>query len=122
MKQFKIILLFLRMITMVYCNDIDRGYPGGFLKYGDRNNDGRINQADINANHNMAWLKEWYWITKNLSKTVNKDMNITKEDFTNLLTSLGMLRVTGKRHYGKLRGIYVYIYIYIILYRLINIH
>ena len=83
------VILVLRMMAMVCCNDIDRGYPAGFFKYGDKNNDGVISREDIAANLNMAWLMEWYLITKTI--TSNKDMIITKDVFAKLLTPQGIL-------------------------------
>ena len=79
---------------LVYCNKLDRGYPGGFFSYGDKNNDSRIDREDIDANLNLGWLKEWYLMTKNL--TSNKDMVITKEVFMNLIKP-GILRLTNKK-------------------------
>ena len=94
MKLLNGVLLFLRMLTLVYCIDIDRGYPGGYYRYGDRNNDGRIDEVDLHANLNMGWLKEWYSIMKNMSNTANKDMIITEVVFANLI--IGILQVTNK--------------------------
>ena len=95
MKLLNGVLLFLRMLTLVYCIDIDRGYPRGFFRYGDRNNDGKIDEEDLNANSNMGWLKEWYSIMKNMSNTGNKDMIVTEVDFMNLI--IGILQVTIKK-------------------------
>ena len=77
-------LLFLSLVIWVYCNKLDRGYPGGYFNYGDRNKDGRIDMIDLQANRNMGWLKEWYWITKNASK--NRDIVLTEEKFNSLIT------------------------------------
>ena len=88
------VLLVLRLMMMVCCNDIDRGYPGGFWKYGDKNNDDVIDREDINANLNLGWLKDWYLITKTIPS--NKDMIITKDVFMKLLKPQGILQVTIK--------------------------
>ena len=93
MKLLNVALLFLRMATLVLCEDIDRGYPGGFFKYGDRNNDGTIQQSEIDANLNMGWIKDWYLITKNLTE-INRDMKMTAEQFNSFI--IGILRVTSK--------------------------
>ena len=76
-------LVFIHVMMLVYCDDIDIGYPGGFYRYGDKNNDNVIDGTHIDANMNMAWLTEWYLITKNV--TTNKDLKITYEDFKNLI-------------------------------------
>ena len=77
-------LLFVCLELLVDCNKLDRGYPGGYFKYGDRNKDGRIDMKDLQANRNMGWLKEWYWITNNASK--NRDIILTEETFNLLIT------------------------------------
>ena len=83
-------LVFIHVMTLVYCDDIDLGYPGGFFRYGDKNNDKVIDGTDIDANLNLAWLMEWYLITKNL--TSNKDLKINYRDFNNLING-GILLV-----------------------------
>ena len=92
MELLIVVLHFLRLATPVFCIDMDRGYPLGFFNYGDKNGDGTIDKEDLDANLNLGWLKDWYLITKNL--TANRDMKMTRRDFTNLLTALGILRLT----------------------------
>ena len=77
-------LFFLCLVIWVCCNKLDRGYPGGYFNYGDRNKDGRIDVRELQANQTMGWLKEWYWITKNVSK--NRYITLTEEQFNLLIT------------------------------------
>ena len=79
------VLIFIYVMTMVYCYDNDHGYPGGFFRYGDKNGDNVIDRSDLEANLNMAWLAEWYRINKNLTNI--KNMKMTIVDFNNLMIS-----------------------------------
>ena len=90
------ILLFIVMLIAFVYGDLDSGFPGGFFNYGDKNNDGRIDQQDIHKNLNMAWLMEWHKLVKNFSEPGNKEKAITKIDFLNLLNMPGTLQVTSK--------------------------
>ena len=85
-------LLFI-MIPFVY-GDINRGFPGGFFNYGDKNHDGTIDQSDIDSNLNMAWLMEWNKLDINISG--NRDKVMMKADFLKLLTMNGNLQITNK--------------------------
>ena len=76
------VLLFLRLATLYYCNELDRGYPGGFFVYGDRNGDGLIDKTDIQGNLNLAWLTEWNWITRNKN---SRDIELTEIQFNALI-------------------------------------
>ena len=65
------------------------GFPGGFFQYGDKDKDGKIDQKDIDQNLNMAWLMEYYDLTKNAPKHIKRDGAITEQDYFKLVTSNG---------------------------------
>ena len=77
------VLLFLCLVSLNYGIDIDRGYPKGFFKYGDKNGDGFIDDTDIQANLNLAWLNEWYGIIRNSSK-YSREFHLTENEFNEL--------------------------------------
>ena len=81
-----IFLLFL--MTTVISSFQDRGFPGGFFQYGDKNKDGKITQEDIEQNLNMAWLWEYYDLMNNAPGHIKRDGTITEQDYFNLLAGI----------------------------------
>ena len=65
----------------------DVGYPGGFFQYGDKNNDGQIDQGDIEKNLNMAWLMEYHDLMKKAPDQIQRAGFITEQEYLNLLAA-----------------------------------
>ena len=100
MTFLNIVVLFL--LIKLAPSDIDRGlswgFPGGYFSYGDRNNDGKIDEEDITNIGNLAWLTIWNDLMKdrNGSDLGITDIPITRNQFIKLLKFQGILRVTSK--------------------------
>ena len=61
------------------------GFPGGFFQYGDMNKDGKIDQADLGKNMNLAWLKEYYDLMNTAPEEIKRSGAIMEQQYLNLL-------------------------------------
>ena len=97
-------ICFLFLLILLGDGYLDRGYHRGFFAYGDKDKDGKIDESDISKNLNMAWLMEWYELTRNRESS-NRTNKMTKNEFNSLLKKRGIIRVKIK--FVKLQGTYV---------------